>query len=266
MAQSVIRSGKTMCESKSYYQFQVMEAQSCAAESEKVRNLRKLLEATREQMRDAERIADDMEFWSRCGLIAGFVTDTAVGFLEVGAGMMEAIPGMDRAGYAAKAGAASVKSVRDAGEFLGGGINGARLSYRIANNVLSVVKTKGVVQQAMLGKAKTELNVVGVAVKDKSAGEFGKEALMENADLITAAAGGKAASYFKGVKALEGVVSAAMSYDSALNARFEQRLKDKISADEFRRTQRYYNTRMLEQLNEQLTAALNALNACVASH
>lgn len=243
-------------------QFQVMAPRSCMAERQNVRQLRKMLDATNALMRQAEKAGDDLEFWSRCSLIAGFVADTSVGFLEVGAGLLEAIPSMDRVGHVAKAGSASVKSVRDAGNLHHGDINGAKFLHRMANNALSFVRTKGITQQFMLNKVKTELNVVGVAIGEKMASEFAKDTAMEHADLVTAATGGKVSSYFKAIKSLEGVVSAAMTYEAALNARFERRLKEQMSSSEFLQSQRLNNMRMMAMLNEKLGVALDQLNNC----
>jgi hypothetical protein len=263
MAQGVIQTGKTAEQSATYHQFMVMTPESCTKESEKVANLRRMLAAVKTNLARADAAIDDAEFWSKTILVTGFVLDSCIGFLELGKGMLSDVPGMKRVGEVASLGAAAVKTSRDISEYRMGKIDARQLSYKSTANALSAIKTSGTAQKVALNKAKMAVETVGVAIKEKDAGTYTKDRMLENADLVADGAGGKVANYFKGLKAIEGTISAAMSYNADIEKRFDQRLNDKITNDQFRRSQKAMSASLMQQLEARLGVALAALQDCM---
>ena len=262
----------------STHKFQIAIPQTCAAESEKVQNLRRHIAELEAQMTEISRLESKLEFLSMAKMGATFVSETCAGFLDLAASILDAIPHMNKAALVAKGGVTSIRFTQDAMAYRSGQISGSQFTYRTVQHGLSTtdIALSGLQKDSMasklvLKKTETVVGAVGIAMKEQTGGAYALDELRGNADLISSGLekelGDKAKTVrvFKGLQALDGVIVAAKDYHDALDKMFTTRLEERTSAQQWAIRMRANTRQMIRTMQDQLNVAIDDLNQCVAS-
>lgn len=254
---------------RKYHQYQVFVPQTCQAESLKVTNLRNQIKELESHLVEINKMESKMEFLSTGKLVAAFTAETCIGFLDLAASILSAVPGGKAAETVAKNGMASIKFTKDMGEFRTGKIDTTQLVYRTTQNVKSVTPAETLGSKTLLNTSGTALNAFGVAVGEMEGSEFAYKAGLSNAQMMSDAVeetlGEKAKTVrvLKGLFAFEGVVSAAKSYQDSLDKIFDERLDEIDKNRQWAITARANTRNLISALKEKLTLAIDDLNRCV---
>lgn len=254
---------------RKYHQYQVFVPQTCQAESQKVTNLRNQIKELESHLVEINKMESKMEFLSTGKLVAAFTAETCIGFLDLAASILSAVPGGKAAENVAKNGMASIKFSKDMGEFSTGKINTTQLVYRTSQNIKSVTPADNLGSKAILKSSETALNAFGVAVGEMEGSEFAYKAGLSNAQMVSDALeesmGEKAKTVrvLKGLFAFEAVVGAAQSYQDSLDKIFDERLDEADKNRQWASTARSNTRNLISLLKEKLTLAIDDLNRCV---
>lgn len=270
MNQSLIRAtGPAWGPTRQTHKFQLAVPQSCAAESEKVLNLRRELAELESHLIEIDKLESRMEFLSMGKLAASFVSETCIGFLDLAASILDVVPGMAKAKQVAKGGVTSIRFTQDAMDYGSGQITGKQMIFRATNHGMSVANADTMMVKTALRKAETTLGAVGVAmgetggldyVKDESRGNFGlatdglKDALGDKA---------KAVRVMKGLQALDGVIKAGLDYNDSLDKVFDTRLQEMTETREMAFRMRTNARQMIRLMKLRQQEAVDNLNACI---
>jgi hypothetical protein len=242
----------------------------------KVANLRAQIRELEDQMAEVDRIHDWLIFLSKGELISAIVMETSIGFLDLAASIVT--PFNKQAGKVAKQGGVSVKSVKDLTEYKMGKKNFAQLSANAAKNALGLVDADKMelAGKVMLNQAKTHVDAARIAINATSGasqsdmaqdtGAFAKDAGLRNLETVGDALGeaSKTAKVSKALSLLDGVFSAAIDYNKALESRFDTHLNNTMSARSSMMVQKANLRRVMTLIKDRLQEAMVEFDSCVA--
>ena len=254
------------------HQFQIYTPESCGTEAAKVRNLRTQLRELDSQIREVDRLQDNLEFLSKAELVTSIVMETSIGFLDLAAAILE--PVNPFASQTAKTGVSGIRSVKALGEYSNGKLNKAQLATELTSQSLNVVKPKGLAGKVALQQAKMHVDAVAIAVNSSSGVsqeklaaqslKFAKDRALGNLGVAGDALGeaSKTAKVAKGLSLLDGVYTAAIGYGDALEGRFNTRLEQRMSTQQWAQTQKANLKHLMARVKELLAQATSELEAC----
>lgn len=263
-------------EPRKIFQFQIMEPESCGDERAKVDNLKKQLAELNALIDETTRLAERIQLISKAKLVAAIVMESSISFLDLAAAMLEPIN--PQASQAAKYGVGAVRSVKATGDWTTGQTNASQFLGQVTSIGLSTAPTGKMKlgQKAMLTQAKGIVSSVNMgidAASGVSKGDLKKDAI----GMVTQQTSGgvelasdsfkdmgwaKTSATLNGLTLVEGVYTATIDYQDALDKHFDERLDD-IQLIRSMKNEKTTLQRLVRHVEGKLTSALADLNACV---
>lgn len=259
--------------------FQVAIPESCSGDLAKVNNFRKHIAELNAELKDVDRIAARFELASKSKVVAAIIMESSISFLDLAASFFKPIN--PAAAKAASQGISVIRTTKDTGDYMTGQINGAQYTVALTNTALDQASDlsmfKSSTAKVVLGQAQTQMAVIGIAVEQASGAskeemtqlvkdfsvDRGKKTITT---IATAAEMEKTVAVIQVFGFFEGIYSAAIDYNKALEKHFDERIEDKLWVANFKQSQKTMLRNVISNTEKALRRAEISLDACISQN